>query len=281
VTLVGPGDKARNLLGASNITYARWSADGTYVSLTRVADAAKLPLDENLPELVLIRTADGKRQTVASNVGPIHCWFPDGRHLLAFQITAKGEEDGTYAGAIVRLDAATGKADPLATTLGGKKVFIDLSPDGTKALFTAMAATQAGGKAPAKAGDEPHLFELDVASGAVRAVKADVAFALYSPKGTKVLVGTAGEDDGDLALAVGDAGLTTLRTVASDAAGKTGGMGNSVDIYPTWLDDDTVLYLAWHHVYGTAGKNLHLVAVGADGTNRRDLQGTIDAALTK
>jgi hypothetical protein len=281
VALVGPGGKARNLLGASNITYARWSGDGKFVSLTRVADAAKPPLEENLPELVLVSTADGKRQTVASNVGPIHRWFPDGRHILAFQITAKGEEDGTYAGALVRLDSATGKAAPLATTLGGKKVFIDVSPDGTKALFTAMAATKAGGKAPAKAGDEPHLFELDVASGAVRAVKAGVAFAVYSPKGTKVLVGMPSDDDGDLALAVGDAALTNLRTVATDAAGKTGGMGDSADIYPTWLDDDTVLYLAWHHVYGTAGKNLHLVAVGADGTKRRDLQGTVDAALVE
>ena len=281
VTLVAPGGEPRRLLAASNLTYARWSGDGKHVSLTRVADSAKPPIEENLPELVLVRTADGKQQTIASNVSPIHRWFPDSRHILAFQITAKGKEDGTYTGSLVRLDVTTGKAAPMAVAIGGKKVFIDLSPDGKKALFTAIAAAKAGQKVSAKSEDESQLYELDVASGAVRAVKAGVAFAIYSPKGTKVLVGMEGDQDGTFTLAVGDAALKDLHTIATDAAEGTGDMGSSVDIYPAWLNDDSVLYLAWHLAYGTAGKNLHLVAVGADGTNRRDLQGKIDAALLK
>ena len=52
-------------------------------------------------------------------------------------------------------------------------------------------------------------------------------------------------------------------------------------VYPGWIDDDTVHFLASRPVYGTAGKNLTLITVGADGKGRKDLQTTIDSAVAK
>ena len=274
------GGQAKQLLKASNLTYARWSPDGKQVTLTRMADSKVAPMTENLPELLLLDAASGEKKTLASNVSTIHRWFPDSKHVLAFQISAKDKETSQYTGKLVKVATATGKAQPLAEVLGERKVFFDLSPDGTRALFTAIKAAKVGGKVPGSSKDDPQLFELNIAAGTVRAVTADAAFAIYSPKGTKVLVGAKKDKEGRIKLSVGDAALAKTAIVAEDAA-KSVGSSDSRDVYPGWLDDDTVHYLALRSVYGTEGQNLHLVTVGADGKGRKDLQATIDGGVAK
>ena len=281
VSVAAVGKAPKKLLSTSNLTYARWSPDGKWVSLTQVADEAKKPIKQNMPELVLVNVADGKKRTLASNVSAFHRWFGDSQHVLAFQIAAKNEETNLYAGALVKLNTATGKAVPLATVLGGNKVFFDLSPDGAKVLFTAVKAAKAGQELPAKAKGEPQLFELDIASGAIRTIKGKVLYALYSPKGTKVLVGMERDFKPGLQLAVADAAMKNFVTVATDGAKSAGETGDSADIYPGWINESTVHYIAKATVFGTAGKNLHLMSVGADGTGRRNLQTKLDAALAK
>jgi len=80
---------------------------------------------------------------------------------------------------------------------------------------------------------------------------------------------------------VGDAALKSFTTVAADALESAGEAMNSVKIYPGWVNDDTVHYLSSRPVYGTAGKNLALITVGADGKGRKDLQTAIDSAIGK
>ena len=270
------------LLGATNLTYARWSPDGKSVTLTRLADAAAAPLKDQLPELILINLADGAKKTIASNVSIIHRWFPDSKSILTFQISAKEDKGDRYSGSLVRLNVATGKAEPLAAVLGPKQVFFDLSPDGKKAVFTAIQAGKPGVAATSKpaADAEARLYELDIATGEVRPAAARAVYALYSPKGTKVLVGVEGGNAG-MQLQVGKADLTDLHPVAEGVVKSVGDPASSAEVYPTWLDDDTVLYLALHNVYGIAGKNLSLMSVAADGKNPRDLQPKLDAALVR
>jgi len=278
VEVVPVGGKARKLTSAGNLTYAQWSGDGKYISLTRIAGGKVKPMDENLPELLLVDTAKGGKKTLLANVGTIHRWFADAKAVLALQIHAKDKDTGQYSGKLVRVDAATGEAKPLALVLGGKKVFLAVSPDGKKALFTAIKAAKVGEKIPASSKDDPKLFELDVAAGSVREVMEDVAFAIYSPKGTRVLLGSKKESKGMIELSVGDASLAKTVVVAKDAA-KSVGSTDSRDIYPGWIDENTVHYLGLRAVYGTEGKNVHLISVGADGKNPKDLQAAIDAGV--
>lgn len=274
--------KAKALVTLTNLTYAQWSPDGKYVTLTRLADQKSAALDKNMPELILVDTAAGEKKKLASDVGMIHRWFPGSKHVLALQIASKDKDDDQYSGKLVKIDVATGKAEPLASVLGGSKVFLDLSPDGSKVLFTAIRAGKVGEKLPSKSDEKAQLHELDIKSGNVRAVRGNVAYAIYSPKGTKVLLGAASEEGGTIELAVGDALLTSLRvftTVATDAAKGAGGSGGSSDIYPGWFDDDSVHYIALRTVFGTAAKNYQLTIVKANGKQRANLQPVIDAGL--
>ncbi len=271
--------KAKDLVSASNVTYARWSPDGKLVSLTRVANQSVKPLDTNLPELLIVNTNDRSKKKIASNVARLHRWFSDSRHILTFQILAKEEQGSTYTGRLVKLNVTTGDATTLAEVVSTDKVFFDLSPDDAQVLFTARGAGKPGQKLTADE-DEMKLFQLDIASGALRVIKSKVRYAIYSPKGSRVLVGTSTNKD-TVQLSVGDREAANLVPIASGAAGGVSQNMSSTEIYPGWVNEDTVHYLRTQAVYGTAGKALQLMIVGADGKNRRNLQGAIAVSLQK
>lgn len=277
----GAAPAPRVLAAVSNATYTGFSPDGKTLSITRLSDQKNAAVDENMPELILVDVAAGtqKAVTAAPAVAVIHRWFPDSKSLLLFQITGKDKKTGQYTGMLSKLDVASGTLKPLAAAMGSKDVFFDLSPDGRTVLFTASAAGAPGAALPSGNGDK--LFALTVASGAVREVKAGVKYAVWSPKGTHVLAAVAGSDD-QLTLQVADAALAEFKPVATDAVAQAGGgPGATSNIYPSWLGEDRVLYLASCAVYGTAGKNLQLVSVGVDGTKRKSLQAAIDAEAAK
>lgn len=271
------GGEAKSLGSLSNMTYARWSPDGKRLAVTRIADEKVAPLEQNMPELIVLDAETGKQKKLASNVSSLVRWFADSRHVLTFQADSKDKQRDQYTGRLVKMDAASGKASPLAAVLGEKKVFFDPSPDGAKVLFTALKADAAGAKLPGQTDDAAQLFELDVAGGKVRAVMKDAIYAIYSPKGTKVLVGVKASGDA-LELVAADASLAKRTVVARDAA-KSVGSTDTRDIYAGWIDDETVHYLRLVAVYGTVGQNLHLTCVGADGKGRKDLQTAIDSGI--
>jgi len=275
-TLISPATgSSRVLLSVSNATYAQLSPDGKRLAVTRMADQSREPLDEQLPELHIVNVAEGTGKVIATNISVLNRWVPDAASLLVFQIQAK--EADNYRGTLSAVAASSGEAKVLPDAIGTKDVFFDLSPDGNKVLFTAMAAAPAGQK-PGAASDEESLFLLDIDSGLVRRVSGAVSYAIWSPAGTKVLLGT-GAEDGLLTLMVADADLGTSKKIAADGADEVGGgLGASATVYPAWLNDDTVVYLARRAVYGTAGKNLELVTIGADGQGRKVLQARVDAA---
>lgn len=283
VMLLDVEGKTKNLFTRSNITYAQWSPDGKYATVTRVADQKVAPLDQNLPELILINVAEGTTKPLASNVAGIHRWMPDGKGVVIFQIESKIEKTSQYAGKLMLLNVATGEKKPIAGMVGVSDAFFDVSPDGKTAMLTALkiAAPDAGLTEKAeKIEGASKLYSLNLATGRAKVVSEDAGYAIYSPKGTKVLIGSNTGKDGAIKLSVSPADGSGLKQIADDAAKQAGGgMGDSATIYPGWLDDETVLYLSKYAVYGTQGTNLMLTGIKADGTGRVIYQGKIDNAL--
>ncbi|MDD4888873.1 MAG: hypothetical protein PHU85_03000 [Phycisphaerae bacterium] len=276
---------AKKLCAATNTAYATVSPDGKTAAFTRVSDEGTAlggDSKENLPELHLIDLAAGKDQLVkaAGAIAGIHRWFPDSKSLLLFQITGKVKEGNLHKGTLNRFEPATGKATPLAAALGSNNVFFALSPDGKTVLFTASAAGKPGAELKPGEGWDEQLFELKVETGDVRAVKKGVSYALWSPKGAKVLVAVKGEES-KVKLEVADAALAKFTPLAEDAAASVSGGGDDTKIYPAWLSEDRIAYLALRAVYGRAGKNLELVFIDADGKNRKAQQAALDAEAGK
>ncbi len=281
---LGTGGVTR-LGAASNVTYLTLSPDNHTAAYTRVADQQHGSVKENLPELHLLDLAS-RRDTIVdvapgAGVAAIHRWFPDSKSLLVFQIMAKVENSNFYKGVLARVDVATKKITPLAAALGPNSVFLDLAPDGRTALFVAAEAGPVG--ADLKVGGQQskgeNLYEYNLVTRQLRKVRDHVRYAMYSKTGRRVLIARPAQS-GDLDLEVADAGLNKFNTIADDARASTGGgpMGNDASIYPGWIGDDQIAYLASQAVYGIAGRNLELVVISADGAHARSLQAAIDSA---
>ncbi len=272
--------KSRLLASMQNVTYAAWSPDGKWIAVSRLSEEQRGGIEQNLPELHLIDVASGMSKPLApaAPVNMLHRWLPDSSALIAFVIKSQNQENNTYVGELSKIAVADGAIQPLAAVVGEQGVFFDVSPDGRKVMFTAKGAGAVGQEVAAM--EEVTLSELDIASGAIRAVRPEARFAIYSPKGGRLLLGFAHEQ-GVLKLEVADATGANAVEVALDAAGEAGGMGESATIYPAWRDEDTVLYLASRAVYGAAGKNLHLMTVSHDGKTRANHQASLDAAANR
>jgi Tol biopolymer transport system component len=280
VMLLDAAGKTKDLFTRNNITYAQWSPDGKYATITRAADQKVAPMEENLPELILINVAEGMTKSLASNVAGIHRWAPDSKNVVIFQIEGKIEKNSQYTGKLMLLNVADGKRNPIAGMVGERGAFFDVAPDGKSAMVTALKVDAADTKFTEKIEGGSKLFSLDLATGESKVVSEDAGYAIYSPKGTRVLIGSSSEKDGVITLSVSPADGSSQKQIADDAAKQTGGgMGDSSTIYPSWLDDDTVLYLSKYAVFGTNGTNLMLTGVKADGSGKTVYQGKIDNAL--
>jgi hypothetical protein len=271
------GGQGREVYKAENTAYVLYSPDGANLGIVQMSQQADPQFKDKVPEFYLLPAKGGEARKVAGKVGVLFRWFPDSKRVLAFELDKK-DEMSRYFGSVSVLDVTTGKATALVAAAVSQSFFLDLAPDGKKALFTAIAADKPGGDLTKTKEFATKLFELDVAAGTTRKLAKDASYAIYSRDGKKVLLGTPPEGFSfdTLKLEVADAGLTSFTTVAGDAY-KPLALGGGTT-FPGWLDDKTVFYFVQKSVYGTEGKGMHLMTVGADGKGRRDLQPLIDTA---
>ena len=277
------GGKDREIYKGSNTGYVRYSPDGASIAITRGSEKEDPQFKERVPEVVVVAVKDGTTKVAARKVGVLFRWFADSKRLLVFEL-AKKDERGTYFGNLAIVDIAAGKSTPVVAAAVNTHCFFDLSPDNKKVLFTALRADKAGADVSKGNEFEAKLFELDVASGAVRKTERTARYAIYSPDGKKVLLGTPPEGFAleSLKLEIADAGdLTKAMTVASDAHMPLITFGGEGVTFPGWVNDKTVFYFAEKRVYGTEGKSLTLMTVGADGKGRKCVQPLIDLEIFK
>ena len=283
IEYVDASGKASPISSLSNVTYMQVSPDGERLSMTRVADQQSEGFDQNMPELLVQPVGGGASKKLAANVGITHRWMPDGKSIVALKLDAKDAEHDRYVGRIVRIDAASGQATPLASPVGPQGVFLELAPDRKTVLFTAQAAGKADASVSPPDDDASglKLYALDVQAGDVKEAWPNAAYAMYNSEGTSVLVGQPGDNGDMVELVVTDPSFREHTVVADDAPKQAGGFGTSTDIYPGWYDEDTVLYIAQRAVFGTAGTNYMLTSVEADGSNRKVHQPAVDGAALR
>jgi hypothetical protein len=274
------GGKAREVYKAENTAYVLYSPDGAHLGVVQMSEKEDPQFKNKLPEFYLVPARGGPAKRLAEKVGVLFRWFGDSRRVLLFELV-KTDEQSRYHGKVSVLDVTTGKATPLAAAVVPQSFFLDLAPDGKKALFTAHAADRAGADLGQTKEFGTRLFELDVAGGGLRKIDREASFAIYSRDGKQVLLGTPPEGFSfdTVKLEVADAGLTKFTAVAGDAY-KPMSLGGGAT-FPGWLDDKTVFYFVQRSVYGTEGKSVHLMTVGTDGKGRRDLQPRIDTEAIK
>ncbi len=280
ITPIG-GGKGREVFKGENTAYVRYSPDGTQLAIVKMSEKDIPEFKNKMPEIHLVPVKGGPAKTVARTVGVLFRWFADSKRLLLFEIKKK-DQSGNYLGNLAILDTSDGKLKPLATAAVSQQFFLDLAPDNKKALFTALRAGKPGTDQEKGKDYAMKLFEVDLASGELRAIDKQARYAIYSPDGKQVLLGTPpdGFNFDTLKLEVADAGLSKFTTVATDAHMPIALGGEGV-VFPGWINDRTVFYFVNKAVYGTEGKAMQLVTVGSDGKTKKNLQAQIELEIQK
>jgi DNA-binding beta-propeller fold protein YncE len=272
--------------------YARFSPDGNFLAVTRLASReSKDPANpsvtvvETVPELDIIELKTGaKKRFTAWRSHTLFRWFADSKHLLTVVVARKDESEGVYYGHLSKVDRASGTVTRIASVASGENVFLDLAPDNRKALVVAQAVGPAD-RAPAVKKDERgpgSVFEVDLASGAVRDLGFASEFALYSPSGKKILLSPAKQtDELTRSLVVADADGSHARPVVDyrPPCPSVVTTGREALTLPGWCGDRAVFYYHSQAVYGLAAQAPWLKIVSLDNRSEAVLQPYLDVGV--
>jgi dipeptidyl aminopeptidase/acylaminoacyl peptidase len=274
------GGKGRTLYKASKVGNLQFSPDGAQLAVVRYETEKDSFQEEAQLHLVDVKT--GKDRLALKKVGHFVRWFADSKRLLLFRIQSKKNSD--YLGEIALFDTAGDKVTPLAGVLTRKESSLDLSPDNRKAILSAYRAGAVGAQLKADGSLRTYLFELDIGGRTVRNLSTEAIYVRYSPSGKKVVLTRRSARDflgTRLELVVADAGLTDFKPIAADSYAPVFSLGMESECFPGWMDDQRLFYFSERMVFGQSGKALHMVLIGADGSNKKFVQPDIDQGVEK
>lgn len=276
------GGKPREVYRGQNTAYVRYAPDGGSLGVIRASEKDDPKMKDKVLELHLVPLQVRETRTLAVNVGVLFRWFPDSRRILIFDVIKKDDKN-SYHGNIAVVDVASGKKTGLAGVVSTRDYFFDLSPDGQKVLFTALRAGKVDENLDKGEEFKMTLFEVDTSSRELYKTNREARYAVYSPSGKQILLGSPpkGFSLDTLTLEVAGADLAKPTVVATDAHMPLISFGVEGITFPGWIDDKTIYYFVTRAVYGTEGKSLNLMRVGVDGQERKCIQPAIDSEATK
>jgi hypothetical protein len=273
------GTKKKTYSSASAITQVEWSTDGTYISLSQAgADS-----DMGVADLVLISKKDGMSKTIVSNAGDVHHWI-DGKNILFIKVSEKNKDNSDILkGEISVYSVDTGETKSLTNVIVSKTTGLDFSAERKEIVFTAIkAGEKVDFEADMKAESSIFAYDLkkNVLGDPIPAVIAD--YVKYSPDSTKLLVKAAdSESYGSFDLAFYDLKKGKLEVILKNTLNTVNTNSATVQVYPTWLDNSTVLYWKMTNTYGTGGQAIQLFSINATTLKKQNHQLLIDTEISK
>lgn len=254
---------------------ALWSPDGKAITVAQRKG-------DNEHCLVLVNLVTGERKAVLDRALPMHVWL-SGSVILAFRIDRFQAESGICQGNLVAIDLAGGAQKVIAPATCNTLSTLDVDAGRKKVLVTEIG------------GGTFSLVAVSLDDGTkTTLVPREVFSAFWSPDGQRIAicrpVGIQGNTTHarfsvarrgpQFELAVTDAAGAHAVVVAGDVISRTELTSEGRPVFPTWIDNEHLLYFQQASAYGPAGGAMHLASVKIDGTERTDLQTTIDAGVS-
>ena len=275
------GGKPRKIFQGEKTAYVRYSPDGSHLAISLIPSMEDPVFKTQIPEVKLVNVKDGKVKSLSKKVAVLTRWFPDSKRLLTFNIVSKIKDD-SYSGTISAIDVASGKATPICAAAADKSLHFDLSPDGKTIVFTGFAAGKVGTDLTKSETYTKKLFQVTVATGEVLATDKSAEFAIFSPDGKHLALGTEPEGFSldRVKLEIAKAGKYDETTIVAPESYKGLALGGGGGMFPGWINNDTLFYFDQRAVYGTEAKSVNMVVVDMQGNKRKNVQPAIDLAAT-
>jgi len=255
----------------SGAAAASWSPDGRTILVAQRKG-------NNEFALVLVNLTTGERRLALDRALPMHRWISNSA-IAAFRIDQLQGESGHAQGHLVAVNLAGNETKVIAPMKGSVLSTMDADPNGKRLLVT-----------------EPvqNLFALvtvNLDDGQKKTLADGGVFsAFWSPDGKHIAMVRVSHSgmprplpsrSPRFELAVADGDGANAVVAANDVIARTEYSPEGRPVFPTWTGNNRLLYFEPAGNYGPVGGAMHLVSVKIDGTERTDLQASIEAAVAE
>lgn len=276
------GGPTRELFKMKQPAAAHFSPDASKLAVVRIGDFS----DDQMPEIHLADVKAGGAKLLLKKTGHTIRWFADSKRLLMVKVLDKDKETRLLTAQLTILDVDGGKETPLANVIADNITWsLDLSPDNSRVLFTAMKAAPADEKIAAPKENEERktlLFDLNLADKKLRPTGIQAQLVRFSPTGKRVLLTNPGEGYGleEMVISIASAGLTDVTPVEKKAYNPMIYYGGGLNL-PNFIDDQTIWYLQKKMIFGTAGTAVHMTILNLERMAGRDAQPELDLGVLR
>lgn len=273
------GKKSKLYSTSKVITHIEGTKD--YISVAQAGEDS----DMGVADIVQISARDGMSKIILSNVGDFHKWLDD-KNIVYFKIIEKNSANSDiYLAEIQTFNIVDNSSKTLAKALVNKIGGIDCYKNGSGVVFTAINAGSPDIDMNFTEGmsGNSYAYRYDLQTKVLEKLSEDIInYVNLSPDGTKLLVkNKTGEYDANINLSYIDLKDKSLKTLINKATGSISSNSSTVQVYPVWRDDNTILYWNLNNIYGSNGQSLDLMSVTIDKMVKTNLQNTIDTEVAK
>lgn len=274
------GEKKKIYSSNNVITQLEWSPNAAYISLAKGGDDTNM----SVADIVLIKMSDGMSKVLMQNTGDVHRWF-DVNTILYMKISEKNQNNADILkGDLSLVKAETGANEILIKAMVSKTGGLDCSAVNKGIVFTAIKAGSDIGEFEKDMKSETFGFLYNTSDKKIEKISEDIInFVKYSPDGTKILIKSKKKDDYSSNFNLGfiDAKSKALKLLINNVCDNVYSNSTSVQVYPSWFNNNFVLYFRLINTYGSSGQALQLMSVDINSLKKQNYQVLIDSEIFK
>ncbi len=260
------------------ITQIEWSPDGSYLSIAQ----AGADTDMSVADLVLLSIKDGSSKAIAANTSDVHAWT-DPKTIAFVKVTEKNENNSdVLKGELSLYSVASGESGKLVDLMVAKPTGIDFSAARNEIAITAIRAGE-GLEFTEDMETNNSVFLIGLKQGTKANHIEDLLanYVEYSPDSTKLLVKVVNNENFAFDLGYWDLKKNALTLLMENTLNTVSAGSGSVQVYPTWFDNASVLYWRQANTYGSNGQALQLMSVNLATKKKQNHQLVIDSEINK
>lgn len=272
------GGKATKLKQVDGVvTKMVWSPDGQYLSYaTGGADS-----DMGVADIVLVTVASKASKVLVSNAADLFYWL-DEQSIVTMKLDSKvAEFDGRFLGKVIRA-SVDGSVTPLTETFVTEKKGAMHGNEKGDVLFSSLSFDLSR---KADSAVTSALYKSGSGRKAVKVLDKAVTFIKYNPAGTKALLMTKEVKTVDYSektfidIALFNPATKSMSVLRKDVKNAISVEANTLDLLPTWLDGESILFFNMMSNYGSSVQNLSLFKLDVTSKKVENLQPKIDGEI--
>ncbi len=261
------------------ITQLEWSPDGTFLSLAQQGQDSKMAV----ADIVVISLTNNNAKIIIQNANDNHKWY-DQNQLVFIKLTKRNQNkrnNKIYKGYLGFYNVKNDNIKKILPVISTKSQSIDVNPSRDYIAFTALRINKGAAefsKAIKVTNPNAYLYKVNLHKIQKLSQKI-ISYVKFSASADKILLKVKNKNKHSLAFL--NLKTRRLRYLEKNLLDKVSANSVSVEVYPSWLDQENVLFWRQINTYGANGQSLQLLSVNTNTLKKTNLQVLIDSEIHK